>query len=121
MTEETKKEVWYRYDYTAPYPGVEIHLQEYPVLKKTPKGVRLDIWFGYKPEKEKGKFVLFDSTKRYACPTIEEAKASFIARKEKQLKILKNQIRDIECALKLISEGKTRGISDVEFITSIGE
>lgn len=104
------KEVWYRYeDYLVSNGGINVHgeweqsgpaivkvrLVEFGVAKHTPKGVRLDF----------GKFVLKDSHKRFACPTIDEAKASYIARKTKQISILKAQLRNAETALKIIQGG----------------
>ena len=88
-------EVWYRYadvQYSAgcdevgnllPYAGpVGIRLEEHGVAKHTPKGVWLI----------SGRFVLKDSRKRFACPTKEEAMASFIARKQRQIRILSAQL-----------------------------
>lgn len=61
--------------------GVNIRLHEYKVAKITPKGVQLDLGWGDK------RFVLRDARKRFACPTLEEAKVSFLARKKRQLGI----------------------------------
>jgi hypothetical protein len=105
MTEE----LWYRYEdrrYAPPVNEwdeivgrgtVEIKLREFRVLKHTPKGVWLEGYFGGK------RFVLNDAYRRYACPTIEEAKVSFRARKAKQISIYKHRIEDAEEALRLVN------------------
>ncbi len=92
---------WYRYQethYRYWDPEQECHvgpvttsvkLYQFPVLKITPKGARL----------ADGRFVLKNANKRYACPTKEEAMVSFLARKEKQLKILQNQITNVQSAI----------------------
>lgn len=73
---------------------IQVWVQTFPVLKKTPKGVWLD-YCGAK------KFVLKKSFKRFACSTLREARKSFEARKRKQIKILSKQLRDAERALSL--------------------
>jgi hypothetical protein len=67
-------------------------VREFTVVKVTTCGVRLSDGFGMR-------LVLDDSRKRYACPTREEAMESFIARKRRQLKILRAQIQRVERAL----------------------
>lgn len=66
-----------------------VHLYAYRVAKETPCGVWLDTFAGRR-------FVLRDARKRWACPTKEEALESFRARKERQLKILRAQVRHVE-------------------------
>jgi len=93
--------MWYRYEevrYAPPVdasgeyssgPGtLEVRLNEYPVIKLTPKGVWLDVGFCGSHKR----FVLKDARKRWACPTKDEALTSFIARKERQARILKHQL-----------------------------
>lgn len=100
-------EVWYRYrdvryapptdEYGDAY-GVgrfELVLDSLPVRKRTAKGVWLD-WYGT------GRFVLLSSRKQFACSTIEEARRSFRARKQKQAGIYRARLRDAEKALDLI-------------------
>lgn len=95
-------EVWYRYVdvcYAAPvnedgdvYPGVKgdrkVQLRELQVIRATPKGVWLYDRYGHE------RFVLRDATKRYACPTKEEAIVSFVARKKRQLGIYEARASD---------------------------
>jgi hypothetical protein len=77
--------------------SLEIELEEYPILKRTPKGVWIDT--GYSIGK---KFVNLTARKQFACETIEEAKKSFLARKKKQISILTHQIREAEQAIVLM-------------------
>lgn len=98
--------VWYRLDivrYAGPVdewgdvsgPGrTDIRKYEYPVIKNTPKGVWLAVYGD-------AKFVLRDARKRYACPTIEEALKSFIARKKKQIAILSSRIEEARDGIQL--------------------
>ena len=60
------------------------------VDKRTPKGA----WVG-------GRFILLTATKRWACETEEEALASFIARKRKQIRILSHNLKKAEAELAL--------------------
>ena len=73
-------------------------LHKYPILKITPKGAWINI-FGDK------KFVLLTARKRFACPTEEEAKKSFVARKQRQIQINNASIHRAQEAIKVV--GKT--------------
>lgn len=94
--------------------GVIIELQTYLVTKKTPKGVK--IRRAYKTSKGGGgqrvaysnveKQVTNTHIKRYAHPTIEEAKEAFIARKKKEKSIYDARSRKMTKLLKMIMEGK---------------
>ena len=103
-------EVFYRYtdrrlanfvdewgDATGSHPDVT--LREYTVLSHTAKGT----WIaeGYRGRR----FVLRGAHRRFACPTVEEAKESFLARKRRQLSILKAQQRHVEDVMAMV-EGK---------------
>jgi hypothetical protein len=46
-----------------------------------------------------GRFVLLTATKRWACPTEQEALESFMARKKKQIRILSTQLKRAEADL----------------------
>lgn len=110
------KEYWYRYydvqysaganEYGDPLPEagpVKVHLQEFPVEKHTPKGVWLsgidvrDYHGGHYPS---WRFVRHDTNKRFACPTIAEARESFLARKRRQIRIHTARIRQAEKAIR---------------------
>ena len=88
---------WYRYyevwyspgsdESGDPLPGrgeMKIHLEEWQVVKHTPKGVWLSLYGDRK-------FVLKSAAKRYACPTKKEALQSLVARKTRQIRILTEQ------------------------------
>lgn len=105
-----EKVFWYRFQetyYAAPVDEfdqpygegtVEVKLQKYVVVRETLKGVWLVMQWGDFTGTEK-KFVLVGSNKRYACPTIEEAYDSFMARKLKQISIYKARIKGVEKAI----------------------
>lgn len=99
MTTGDKPAVWYRYEECRHTDGVRVTLREYPVLRKTPKGVWLDTGFGG------SRFVLRDAHKRWACPTKDEAEESFKARKRRQIKILRRQLEDAHKALAAAENG----------------
>ena len=83
-----------------PLPGhhIGLTLLEFDVIKETPKGVWIQRTFGdFKADFKR--FVLTSARKRYACPTLEEAKTSFRARKKKQISIYSKHISDAEDAL----------------------
>ena len=103
------EETWYRYEdvmYAAPLDEferpvgenrLEVVLRKYAVVKYTPKGVWLS-WFGGYPDR----FVLSDARKRFACPTVEEAKQSFITRKERQVRIFRSKLKRAENSIAII-------------------
>lgn len=88
--------LWHRFEerrYSIPdewgdhaYTRTEIEHIKLFVVKVTKKGVWLSRWAFTEP-----RFVLFSSTKRFACQTIEEAKESFRRRKLKQASIYENR------------------------------
>jgi len=108
-------ELFYRYDFYN-IVRVTLELNTFEVLRHTPKGTWLDM--GY----ENKKWVLRDARKRFAHPTKEEALVGFLARKRRQLKILKTQVTNVEAAIRLGEnfdeqqpEGQTRRAGMVEF------
>ena len=104
-------EYWYRYEEvhyaaSALTPGasrIELRLMEYKVLKHTPKGVWIDPYYvrGWAVSGER-RFVRRNATKRFACPTIEEARESFLARKNRQIRILSAQLKSARRAKDLM-------------------
>ncbi len=112
-TTEPASELMYRYEdvaYAAPFddtgclPGtLEVELRTYRVVRRTAKGA----WIaGCFPDSDgfdligAERFVLLAARKRFACPTIDEARQSFIARKRKQARIYKARM---ERALRAIA------------------
>ena len=102
-------DIWYRLEdvmYAAPldefeYPignsRLEVKLLEYHVYRRTPKGVWLKKFPLATP-----RFVLNAARKRFACPTVEEARISFIARKERQAGIYRSRLRRAESAIEIV-------------------
>lgn len=89
-------------------------LEEYLVVRRTPKGCWIDVAPGY--PKPKFKFVLNDATKRYAYETTDAAKVSFLARKRRQLIILRNRVDNIEACVEAIKEGRIADYRSSRFI-----
>lgn len=86
-------EVWWRIEAKSYSVVIDADREEYgstpprleamwfEVIKTTPKGV----WLA-------DRFCLRDARKRFACPTLHEAIESFVARKDRQIRILSNQL-----------------------------
>lgn len=105
-------EVLYRYDtvaWAAPlddndYPigpsKVTIVLNTFPILSRTTCGV----WIDYQAPRSSStkKFVNLNARKQFANKSPAEAKQSFIARKKRQLRILKHEVDAVEQSLYLI-------------------
>jgi hypothetical protein len=106
LQDDKNTEFLYRYDtikyslgineFDESLPGYRLvlHLWEYPIIKRTPKGVWISS-YSFK------KFVLLYGRKRFAWPTKEEALFSFQKRKEAQIRILTSQLKTAEEALRL--------------------
>ena len=86
-------EAYYRY--LDLYGGIQLF--RYEVLRHTQKGA----WVNDMGTK---RFVLDGAHKRFAVPTIEEARTSFIARKRRQTVILQSQLAGARAALKCMEE-----------------
>lgn len=114
MTDDTKTAatVLYRYDSDIGNRDVVL-LDSYQVVRRTPCGVWIQTAPGY--PKPKLKFVLNDSRKRWAHETLDGAKESFLARKNRQLNILRNQIIDIEACVRAMNEGRIADYSDTRY------
>ena len=74
----------------------DVVLRKYGVIKHTPKGTWIDEGWDSK------KFVLRDARRRWACPTVEEAEESFMARKRRQLSILQAHQRHVEDVMAMV-------------------
>ena len=108
------EEFWYRFQeiqYAAPLDEYErpvgrgdmkLYLHKIPVVRHTPRGVRLQD----SSYPDGTRFVRREATKRYACPTIEEAKASFRARKLRQKAIHLARADQAQRAIDLIEGNK---------------
>jgi hypothetical protein len=86
------------------YPlTIHLELRKFFLIKETTKGY----WIGYN-RLQKYKWISKTSKKRFAYPTIEEAKINFIKRKESQIKILTSQLKVAKTLYKMIKDaGKT--------------
>jgi hypothetical protein len=80
-------------------PSVYVSLRKFGVVRHTKCGAWINVY-------GERKFVLISARKRYACPTIKEAKESFTARKKRQIRILSTKIGYIEDALYKLEEIK---------------
>lgn len=81
---EPDGECYYRYYDSG---GDYVYLMQLRVLRRTLKGVWVEDWGSLRPER----FVLDSGRKRFCYPTMAEAWASFLKRKERQLSILAAQ------------------------------
>lgn len=118
----SEREYWYRIEeqtYAAAVdefgtsygPGrLELRLKCFEVLYYTPKGVWLHV-LNWNPRK----FVLREATKRFACPTKEEALESFIARKERQATILEARARTARRAKMLVQQTAFDDMNVIEY------
>jgi hypothetical protein len=76
-------------------PGrVVVQLTEFPVIRRTKCGAWVDN-FGTP------RFVLLSARKQFACPTKEDAKVSFLARKKAQARIYAARLRATNEAIAL--------------------
>ena len=116
----SSSEKWYRFDdvrYAPPPdewgdsggPGIlEVRLREFPVVRHTPKGVWLErTWMPYGSNSLRTdglRFVLRDANKRFACPSVEEARESFIARKTRQIRIHEARTAQAKDAIRIINK-----------------
>lgn len=78
------------------YSTRELSLREFLVVRETPRGAWIEGPFGLTR-----RFVRLNARKRYACPTVEEARESFMARKKRQIRILRTQLANAEQSLQL--------------------
>jgi len=77
-----------------------IELQTFDVIRHTPKGVWILDWnYTWDPHYER--WIGHEHNKRYACETKELAMESFLARKRRQIHILRNQLNNALHAQKL--------------------
>jgi hypothetical protein len=123
FNESPINEYWYRYEdmrYAPPVNefdevvgvgSLKVHLREFPVMRRTPKGVWLGGATNYGNYE---RFVCHEWTKKFACSTIEEAQKSFIARKTRQITIYEARLRDAKLALTIIKVIQHTGQPELE-------
>ncbi len=81
-------------DFVSTGHTVKLSLHRYRVIRDTPKGK----WISCSPPI----WVSNTAVKRYAHPTVEEAKTAFIFRKNRYIEILTARLSDAERGLKLL-------------------
>jgi hypothetical protein len=100
----------FRYSEECVDGGVKLDLQKTPVTSETPCGYWI---YG---TVLKRKWVSKTSLKRYAYPTEKEALTGFIARKNRQLSLLKGRIDIVTAALKITERGDLNAVEEVEWL-----
>jgi len=87
----------------------KLELEEYSLVKETPKGYWIGMYFNlYYGEPFWKKWIPKESKKRFAYPTEEEALENYIKRTEKRMKILNGQIWDCKRGLELAEKLKQK-------------
>jgi hypothetical protein len=86
---------------SSPFPNPQLELNEYVLLKETPKGY----WIGY-GSLDVGnyswkKWVSKTTRKRFAYPTKKEALINYIKRTERRIGILENHLTACKIGLEL--------------------
>jgi hypothetical protein len=108
-------ETWYRYEEAGIVNGdpnddphdvrpvtMLVNLRKFRVLRRTRECIFLDDGsFDVHRMKRKGKRVLVNAKKKWACPTPEEALESFIRRKLRQVELLEYQLEKARRALRM--------------------
>lgn len=89
LERDARPEIFYR-EVNARWSNdvLAISVEEFTVVRRTPKGCWIvnSYWFGHRDyPKHLEKFILNDAGKKYAYPTREEARASFIRRKQAEI------------------------------------
>lgn len=111
-------DVFYRYEdrpyanaadeYGDPVPrqpgtNMYVRLYKHPVLKRTKCGAWIEDVGGKR-------FINLSWTKRFACPTLEEAQESYRKRKARQIRIHNARVKDAEEALRVF-ERQLKGLA----------
>lgn len=94
----------YRYHDYVTNVGVHVGEYEYKVLKETPRGYWIQLYPSRWENRVSRKWVNKYSKKRFAYPSKEEALASFLARKRRQIQILQSQLDRAKVALSIKSQ-----------------
>lgn len=89
----------YNEDITYPTPYIQIDLLEFEEIKKTPRGK----WVADPHDHRLKHFIRDRARKKFAYPTVNEAKESFTMRKKRQIEILEDQLSRAKIALDKIN------------------
>lgn len=82
--------------------AMRLYLDSYPVIKSTPCGCWIDLGWGRK------KFVNLNAQRKWAHESLDDAMQSFVARKNRQVLILRHQLVKAEAALCLQAKDSQR-------------
>lgn len=91
---------YYRYSDIEYADGRKIRIEAVPILKRTVKGV----WIGYSEDTKR--WVGNDWKKQWACPDVESAQRSYLARKRRQVAILRARLAEAETFLNMAKAGQ---------------
>lgn len=112
--ETVEPETWYRYreyveanwdhEHDRPAgPGtVRIQLLKYRTVKLTRKGLWIAPLFGEVVREEHRRFIRRGAKRRFAAPTPREAREDFLARKRRQIRIMKVRIDRARRAMQIV-------------------
>lgn len=96
---------YYRLEEVRYSSSTTLQVHTFEVLSRTPTGVRVN---DYRSRASgKGRLISRSWHKQWACPTIDEAIKSFVARKTRQIDIYKARIAAAEEALHIVSSHST--------------
>lgn len=95
-------EIMYRIteDWIEGNPCCREWVYKYEIIKKTKCGV----WIRLNPFSDQKRFVNLSSVKKYAYPTLKEARQGYLHRKQAQVKILRSRLQAAEQALEMAKE-----------------
>lgn len=85
---------------TSSIPNPRLEVQEYELVKETPKGYWIGLYVKQYDKPYWKKWIPKKSRSRYAYPTKEEALENYIKRTERRISILKRQLWSSEIALR---------------------
>ena len=92
-------------EYESGTSRLEVILEEFPIIKETPKG----FWIEYYLNDSNKKFIRNDARKQFAHRDTKSAKQSFIFRKHAQIRILSKQLGRAEKALNMMDNSFNAG------------
>lgn len=94
-------ELYRAYDWGTPdYMKVGVDFSVYPVIKETPHGY----WIKFSNSKGQKWVNNYTKSYKFAYETKEQAMINFLARKRKQIRILKSQLSQAKAERRAISE-----------------
>jgi hypothetical protein len=97
-------------DYYGSYhfSDIRLELEEYDLVKETPKGYWIGSYINHRSEPFWKKWIPKESKKRFAYPTKKEALENYIKRTESRIKILESQKFECQIGLRRAKELKKK-------------